>query len=249
MANETKPKSSLGCCLLKVFLVLMVLGLIGAGLLGYGVYRTASWFSEMAEAAPTTYPPLAISTGENQDINRIITELHESKSSKEVIDESITPNVFNGLIDKILNEEKKNGKTPDVTAVRGGFEGEHFALEFSGIGKGKQAGQFINGKATFDLEVVDGEIKNARIHSLKVGGRDAPWAVLAFVNNFIISKLSAPNDPETREAAEGLKAFKLFKREGDRLHVILDPALFKENQIDGPNPTTPVGKSPEKNDF
>ena len=46
-----------------------------------------------------------------------------------------------------------------------------------------------------------------------------------------------------------MKAFKLLKREGDRLHVILDPQFFKDQNGDVPAPPTPDGKSPEKTDF
>src|SRR5438128_1768146 len=102
MTNETKPKRSWGCCLLKVFALVFVIGALCVGLAVVSVYRTATWFKNAGQAAPETFPALAVSTGEQQDIDRILFELNTAKQSRELIDESITPTVFNGILEAII---------------------------------------------------------------------------------------------------------------------------------------------------
>ena len=251
MNTEPKPKRSLGCCLLKIVALCFVLALFGAGLVGYGIYSTASWFKNVAESAPANFQPLIVSDGERQDIDRILFELNSAKQSRELIDESITPNVFNGILDAIIQGEKNKGKAPELEAVRGNIENGHFSLAFSARKKHpEKSDDFINGRALFDLELENGSIKVAHVHSLIVAGREAPWIVRTFVNNFILPKLRNPNDPESIRNTKGFKPIRLLKLEGERLHVILDPKLFKQEINDAPAPPPPsLEKNKDKTEF
>jgi len=240
------PKSSLGCCLLKIFLALFFMFVIAVCVVLYNVYRVGSWVAGALEETPATFEKLSISDGEQQDITRILQELQPGQANAKLVDERITPNVFNGVLDGIIQGEKNKGKRNELEGLRGGLDGEHLSLSFSKettTDKGDHG--YINGKASLDLEIEDGVIKQAQVNSLNLGGREAPWTVLFAVNNFALKKLIDPDDTQTMQKTSGLHFIKLLKRDGDRLHIIVDPSQIKHN---GGAPA-PAGSKTEKEEL
>src|SRR5213078_5418671 len=127
----------------------------------------------------------------------IIRKIQLGRNNTEPLDERITPNVFNGVVDAIVQGERNNGKKPVPEVLRGGFDGDHFSIAFSGEAKEKGRTGYINGRATFDLEIEDGAITKAALHKLNIGGRDAPWTVMWAANHIVLNKLMRPTDAES----------------------------------------------------
>lgn len=221
-------KSSLGCCLLKIFAVLCLLAVMAMGVAGFFVWRTYNWFATIPQKTPAAYAKLELGEGEKQDVDRLITEIGEAKNKRGIIDESITPDVFNGVIDKVMEINKSEGKKSDLVAVRAGFQGEHFTLAFTAKDNDKpgQEQLYWNFVATFDLMVEDGQITKFDLIDLKAGDHETPMVARTIIDRVMLSvndALKQPNaDKKARDAAETLRLFKLIKREGDRIHIILD---------------------------
>src|SRR5437764_1476148 len=128
MASE-KPGSSLGCCILKIVAVLGAVALvIGLGI-GFMLWRAASWLAQMPEPAPAQHPPLVISAGEQEDVDRVRVRLDTVKQDKSVVDETVTPIILNGVIDALFQQERAKNKNMEAQTVRTGFDGDHLMVE------------------------------------------------------------------------------------------------------------------------
>jgi len=225
--DNPKKKSSCGCCFLKVLGVFVALVLVVGIIVGYFVNQTMKWAEKTKESTPVAYAPLVIAPGEQEDVESIIQRIHNAKKDKSVIDVTVSPNVFNGVIDKISGFEREKGKEPDFEAFRLGLEGEHFTL--SATKKIKEGGEqkYVNVQLTFDCEIEDGHINTLTAHKIIAGGNEAPGIVKTFLSFAVDKFVKGVNDGTTPEARK-LNVFKLVKREGDRVHIILDPTHFDQ---------------------
>lgn len=248
---KPKSKSSCGCCFLKILAVCFVLGIIVAGVAGYFVYNSVAWFATAAETAPATYPPLEISAGEQQDVERVIQKLQAGKTQKDAIDETISPAVFNGIIAQIMQGEKDKGKKSDLEEFRLNIEGDHFQVALTtktqSQDKNNPGPAYLNLKSSFDLEIADGKIVDMTVHSLAAGGKEAPSWFKLFANKMLEGVRDGTNKG-TDENLKKLNVIKLLKRDGDRLHVILDPSKFDQPE-DAPAPKPDAAKEPGKEAF
>ena len=248
---KPKPKSSCGCCFLKILAVCLVLGAIVSGVVGYFVYTSVSWFATAVETTPATYAPLEVSAGEQQDVDRVIQKLQAGKTQKDPIDETISPAVFNGIIAQIMQGEKDKGKKSDLEAFRLSIEGDHFQVALTtktqNPDKNNPGTAYLNIKSSFDLEIADGKIVDMTVHSLEAGGKEAPSWFKLFANKMLDGVRDGTNKG-TDENLKKLSVIKLLKRDGDRLHVILDPAKFDQPD-DAPAPKPDAPKEPGKEAF
>src|SRR5262249_48135058 len=160
------------------------------------------------------------------------------KQDKSMVDETITPMILNGLIERILQEAIAKNKEIEGTTVRLGFEGEHMKAEVTWKAHDKQSGQvhYFNFSTLFDAEVQEGKITKLELHNFSAGGREAPFLV-RMVISFMVTGFkelvnnganNPNNDPKLRQQVKSFEALKLLKREGDRLHIVVDPSKFQE---------------------
>jgi hypothetical protein len=245
---EEKKKSSWGCCFLKVVGVVVVLALIAGAVFGYFAVQSGKWLESAQESAPAAYPPLAVSAGEQEDVQRLLQRINTAKTDKTVIDETITPMVFNGVVDKIIQGEKDKGKDPDMDAFRLGVDGDHFTVTATKKVKDKMgATKYANIQATFDCEIEEGKINKLDVQKVVAGGNEAPFSVKSVLAVGIEAFKKGVNDNTSPEANK-FKAFKLVKREGDRLHIIIDPSKF-DSPDNAPAPKTEDVPAPKKDAF
>lgn len=218
-----------GC--LKILLIVAGFLAFCVLVVGIFVWQFVSWVQNMVVPTPTAFAPLALSAGEKEDVQRVIQGLTDAKQKRQEFDEYVTPSVFNGVLEQILQDERKKGKQDVPLGVRIGFEGGSMTFKFSAVANAEQlnaAGKqgattpyYMNGEAAFDLEVVDGEPKAVKIERLKLGGRETPSVVMWFLRKTLDEELKK-NKLRDANGKNPFEAVKLLKREGDRLHVILD---------------------------
>jgi len=207
------------------------------------IWQSVSWLKNAAEPNMAQYEPVGLSRGEDEDVARVMSGINEAKQNGTVYDEYVTPRVFNGAVQKIIDGEQRKGTAkPDAPLfVRGAFVGEHMSLRITVPKTEESVGQqpqkappailpeakYINAEAVFDLEIVEGEILRAKVHKLVLRGRDAPlisrWVVNYYIGGLKETSHKLPNDP-----ANPFWAIKLLRREGDRLHLMLDGARMEK---------------------
>lgn len=224
-----KPSGMSGC--LKVLLIVAGFLALLMLLIGILVWQTVSWVQNIAQPTPITFPALTPSAGEQEDIQRVLQGLNDAKQKGQEFDEYMTPAVFNGVLDRILQGERAKGKPEVPLGVRGSFVGDAIKLELStqadqkaleAAGKqGSATPYYVNAEAVFKLEIVDNEAKAIELKQLKVGGRDAPgilmWVIRKQTEAFMLESKNLKNRPDNP-----FGAIKLLRREGERLHLILD---------------------------
>lgn len=235
MASE-KPGSSVGCCVLKIAAVLGVIALIAGAGVAVMMWRAYSWVEQMPEAAPANHPPLVISEGEREDVNRVKLNLQTAQPDQTILDETVTPIVLNGVIDAVLAEMRAQNKNVQAQTVRAGFDGELMKVEATWKVVDKQGQQkYLNFLATFDLEIEEGKITKLELHKFAAAGREAPMLVRFVINQTLRAFKEGINSKKTPEAKK-LEVVKLLRREsGDRLHVILDKTKFQQQTKDSPD--------------
>jgi len=224
------PTKGMSGCLKLLLVVAGILAFLML-IVGIVVWQVVSWFSNMVQPQPVTYAPLTLSAGEQEDVQRILQGLTEAKQKGMEFDEYVTPQVFNGVVERILQGERDKGKKDVPLGFRGSFDGTAMKVQLSAVADQKQldtAGKqnatipyYVNGEATFDLEVADGEAKSIKVQSLKLGGREAP-AILMWVIRTQVDEALKQQKIKNKNGENPFGAVKVLKREGDRLHLVLD---------------------------
>lgn len=254
--QQQQPKKSSGC--LKVFLIVAGVVVFCILVVGIMIYQSVSWLSNAPETSATVYPPLTFSEGEQEDIDRVIVSVDQAKRKQTVVEEtSITPAVFNGVIQRILDGERaKHPQKKDIPlAIRGDFDSGQMHLKITMPVPPEKAPKgspksplFINGEAWFNIEIVEGEIKQLSIDRILIRGKDAPFLARVFLNHFI--DIARQENQRLKKSPENpLSAIKLLKREGDRLHIILDgKRMFEQEERKQPAPNSSDKIELEKKD-
>ncbi len=236
MAEPTeKKKSSCGCCFLKIVGVIVLLSLVVGVIVGINAIKTKKWMESAEEAQPASYTPLRISAGEQEDVDRVIQVIHRAQADKKLVDETISPNVFNGVVNAIIEGEKAKGKSPELDPLRLSIDGDHFNVAATARIKGKN--KFANIEAVFDFEVEEGKITKLDVHKIVAGGNEAPFVVKTGIGVMIAGFKKGINENTTPEARK-FRGFRLVKREGDRIHIVIDPNEFDppEKDVAAPKP-------------
>jgi hypothetical protein len=238
----TPPKkSSFGC--LKI--VAIAAGVLALLLIVFGVlvWQSISWAKNAPESKIASYPPLNLSDGEKEDVGRIIGKLSTAQRDKALVDEYVSPEVFNGVLEKIIEGEKlkpKNkGKKDQPLYLRGGFSGQDLELKMTvpAPDANSPTPEYVNAAIIFDLEIEDGKFKVLDVKQVLVHDQPPPlfarWyleslAKLLRQNNF--PNQAAQGGTAQPNPLEGLKVFKLVKREGDKIHFVLDGSKMKAEE-------------------
>ncbi len=223
--NAPRPSSSSGC--LRALLWILGVFVFGIIILALLIWQSVSWLKNAPERTAATYPPLQLSGGEKEDVDRVMQGIQQAKNKDSLLEEYITPAVFNGLMEKLLEHERAKGKAEVPLTVRGALaENNQLRIQMTVPTKQESTELFINADAVFRVEVVDGEIKDIGVSKLILRGRETPLLARWVVNMGVEGvKQSTKQD---KGEVHRLKGIKLLKRDGDRLHFILDGKAIRE---------------------
>jgi hypothetical protein len=238
-----EKKSNFWRNLLIALGVIFAAGLFFVAVVVILIWQSVAWLQNAPESKMARYEELKLSPGEEEDVARVIAGVNEAKKEGSVYDEYVTPRVFDGAMERILEDERRKGKAkPDSPlAVRGAFTDGHMSLRLTlpkveqnaGAPQPKSASppepRYINAEAVFDLEIVEGEVTRANVHKLVLRRREAPWLPLMVVR-YMVGKAKEKSQKEKDDPVNPFWAIKLLRREGDRLHIMLDGARMKEQE-------------------
>jgi len=231
--QQPRPKK-FGC--LRGCLVALGIGIFGAAVVAILVWQSVAWLKNAPEERIAQYEPIGLSPGEEEDVARVIAGVDEAKRNGAVYDEYLTPRVFNGAFEKILETERQKGPVKSGTPLflRGSFEGDHMALKITAPAEGEGSGapaekKYINAEGVFDLAIENGEITQAKVYKLTLRGRQAPF-LSRMVVNWFLGQLKEKTHLEKNSPTNDLAVIKLLRREGDRLHIVLDAKKIAEKE-------------------
>ena len=254
-------KSSFGC--LKILAIVAGIFAIMLIIFGILVWQTISWFKNAAEPTIATYAPLNLSEGEKEDVDRIIMKVSTAQASKAIVDEYVTPEVFNGVMEKIIAEDKKKNKSKanDTVVFRGGFHDNDYEVKFSTSIKDASSTtpQFVNIDLFFDCEMDEGRFTKLDVKQVIMHDRPVPFFARLYLSTVTKALEQTGKAPPAASGTqqnpfEDLKIIKLLKREGNKIHVILDGAKMKppvaprSSKTPAPTADTEEAKPEEKMD-
>lgn len=217
---------SLGCqIILGICAVLTVIVIV----LVVSTYNAVQWLQQGAEATPTQYPSLELTPAEEMDMVSHQVTFDRAQRNGNDFDVTFPPKLFNEFLRREAKKSKDASKGEpfeggDVTFLEDG-------LKIRATWKDANSNQYINLIATGDFSIEQGTIR-ARLDSLKLADRDAPWVAMWIAHKALaaaetgqVSKDGKP-DPNFERFK---KMFKLLKREGDKIHVILDGDALQDS--------------------
>jgi hypothetical protein len=221
--SGTAPAKKWGC--LKGCLIAAGVCTLLFCLMAFWVYRSISWLANAVEPQPPSCSPLALTEDEKEDVAQVMRLIYEAKTQKNLADISVTPAVFNGVVEKFIEDARKKNKPDAPVFLRGAFNGTMLNVKIAApvnVQKNpEKAGQYYNVEADFDFEVVDGVITKANVHSMRLKGEEAPWLALK-IANWVFEAFKKESAKQSK-----FPVIKLLKREGDDLHVVLDGAKME----------------------
>jgi hypothetical protein len=238
-----EKKSSFGC--LKILIIMA--GIVALILLIFGimVWNAISWFKDAPEPKAAVYAPLQLSLGEQEDVTRVVSEIYATTRTGEDIDESITPQVLNGVLEKIIEDDRKTNKTSDPPSfVRFAVANNAIQIKASVPFKDQENGSiqktpegqvmYVNAEAELRLEIENSIVTQVEIQSLKLHDRPAPFLFRAIFYHDFTDKLKSGHQPTQTNSKNpnnvNVDIFKTLKIENGRLHIVLDGKKIKENE-------------------
>jgi hypothetical protein len=200
-------------------------------IVGILVWQAVSWIKNAPEATMSITDKVKLEPGEEEDANRIIHEIDDvSKKKGNLIDESTTLNVLNGIVQFIIEEEaKKSPQKPDnAIAARFALKGDGYNAKVVMPARDADTGavipgMFLNIDVDFDAEIVDGKFTKLEVHRFALGNKEAPLAARVFLYFGAKGMREGKvDDDKQKDFQDGMKAIRLLKREGERIHLIVD---------------------------
>ena len=135
----------------------------------------------------------------------------------------MTPELFNAFVNGEIKRKKANGtfKKGDAEGAEIRFDGQDTVFRISVADQEK--GGFFNVELHGDPNIENGKFKG-RVDSVKLANREAPWLARIFFDMAVEAarKGDLKNDKSPNKEENALEAIKLMKREGEKIHVIVD---------------------------
>jgi hypothetical protein len=232
-----EPAGRLHGCLLALLVALAGLFTI-AVIVGVLCWQSASWLKNAPAAEAADYAPVALSETELKDVTQVLVDLRSAANEGHDFDARLSPQVVNGVLERILNDAHAKGDEKAPLFLRLAFEGARTRVAFTVPVKEKTSatGKYINGEVAFKLGVENGRFTELAADEVVLNGRKAPL-VARIVIGFFLDKLRQENaNPQSPEYGK-LKVLKLLQQEDSRVHVILDGKVL---QTDAQKQTTPL---------
>ncbi|MCZ7643711.1 MAG: hypothetical protein M5U26_00260 [Planctomycetota bacterium] len=214
-AQPPKKKSGLGCWLWV--LIFLGLFLLAVGICVYSVVSTFKWIENAAESAPQQVPAVNLSDPQVLDLQQTYLKYRACYLEKKDFEAMLTFDQLNHIIQE---EKKKQENRQDPEAKdRIHFETAGDAIRTRFTHYDKDTGRYLNVECVGNAYIENRQL-TLTIDSLKMAGKEAPWGVRKLANWFV----SAVKEEQSKKSDEQnpLRFIKLLKREGDKIHVILD---------------------------
>lgn len=212
------PKSSSGIngCLIGCAIVLLV-GVIGAGLVAFAVYQGAKGALDAAtETAPRELPPLELSPEEQAASEEKFNQLKAAfESGSETKEFALTGNDINVML-RSGEDIRVLGESVFVTVAAGEVRGEVSLDLGSVIPIGFLKGRYLNGSATFDVSATNGRLF-VFVENFQFKGEDPPAEVVDQLRSQNLAQEMA-NDPQFKDFFAKIDAIRV---EGDQLIITL----------------------------
>lgn len=245
-ADAPEKKSSFGC--LKMLVIAAAFVAIILLIFGIMVWNAISWVQNSPEPKMASYPPLQLSPGEKEDVTRVLNELGAATQTGTDVDEYVTPQVFNGAIEKLMEDEKKKKTAkPDAPVnFRAAFAERGFDVMLTVPASDQKTKEitpnmYVNADVVFDLEIANGQI--AELEIIKMTLHDRPAPVLARI---VYSRFSEALKSNQQNNAD-FGVIKTLKREGERVHIVLDGKKLKEQEDRKKSASNPNFTAPKPN--
>lgn len=211
-----KSRSGVNGCLIGCLVVALVC-VVGAALVGYGLYRGAAGMLEATtETAPRELPPLALNEAEqaesSQKVAALKTALEQGGEQREF---SLTGDDLNVLLRSDENI-RALGESVYITIANGEVRGE-VSLELSRIMPlSFFEGRYLNGSGTFDVSASSGRIF-VFLESFRFKDQDAPEDFMAQLRTQNLAQDLA-NDPSMQAFFNKIDEIKVVE---DRMIITL----------------------------
>jgi hypothetical protein len=224
-----------------IALLLLVFGIL--------VWQSIAWVKNAPEPKMATYAPLQLSDGEKEDVDRIVTKLWTAQKDKALFDEYVSPEVFNGVMEKIIEgERKKNNKTDQPAYFRGGFSGNDYELKVTMpvTDASTKETQYFNVDIIFDCEIEDGKFKQLELKQFLMHDQPPPLFARLYINTIVkavqqgSTQASVQQGQNQKNPFDELKFIKQIKREGNKVHFVLDGAKMKPPEPAARTTATPA---------
>lgn len=216
---------SFGCQIVLVVCGLLALTVIA---LVISTYNAVQWMQQGVEATPTQYPAVELAPAEEMDLVSHQVTFDRAQRNGNDFDATFTPKLFNEFLRREAKKKKEAWENDpfeggDVTFLDDG-------IKFRATWKDPN-NQYVNLIVTGDFAIEEGIVR-ARLDTLKLAGRDAPWVAMWIARKALSAAESGQftkNGKPDPHYERFKKMFKLLKREGDKIHVILDGDALKES--------------------
>jgi hypothetical protein len=229
-------KSGISCLgIVAIFAGIFAVVLLIIGIL---VWQAVSWIKNAPESSMSITDKVKLEPGEQEDATRIIHELDDvAKKKGNLVDESATLATLNGIVQFIIEEEaKKSPQKPDnAVAARFAFKGDGYNARIVMPARDADTGavipgMFINVDVDFDAEIVDGKFTKLEVHRVALANKEAPLFARMFINFGVKAMREGKinDDAKQKDFQDGMKAIRLLKREGERIHLIVDGKMIEE---------------------
>ena len=215
------PRSRLGC-FWKGFLISLAVLLLIVLLVGWQAYRTKSWIENGAESTPATPPQVRLSAEEEQGLNETRSSYEASYREKKDFDAVLTPAQFNRIVEDQIRNERAAGKQPGVEALQLAFEGRETVVRGAAPVR-ERPGMYHNFEVRGEVAVDHGHAAWS-LGAIRLRGQEPPWAALVVARIAIGKKLTEQEELFTKGQDSLFSRIKLLRREGDKVHLILDGA-------------------------
>ena len=206
-----------------------------AAIMGWQMMRCSDFFTKAMVGTPSTLAPIDLTADEEAELKKYGTDYVNAIESKKDFDALLTPRELNDIFMRQLARQRTPGKAADneFILLQTGIDGDVVTLQGTYAMPG---GQYFNFDARGEFAIENGRI-TFYIDSVKSRGEDAPWLAMKWIRNMtqkVANDLQDPFPPGSMpdptvpgagkipERTERLRAIKLFKRENNKFHVILD---------------------------
>jgi len=216
------PRPRLGC-FWKGFLIFLAVLLLVVLFAGWQVYRTKSWIENAAESTPAALPQVRLSQEEEEGVGRLYASYEACWKEKKDLDLVLTPAQFNRIMEDQVRKEKAKGtgeKGPE--AMQLAFEGRETVVRGAAPVR-ERPGMYYNFEVRGEVAVDHGHAAWS-LGAIRLRGQEAPWGALIAARIAIGRLLSEQKDRFAKGEDSLFSRIKLLRREGDKVHLILDGA-------------------------
>jgi len=217
--QETTPRKKSGCCL-KGILIMGGLLLLLIILVIWQVLSVKSWIEDGMESSPAALPQPELTEEEQKGIEDIYTSYPKHYEKGTDVDVLLTPAQFNSLVAENIAKEKAKGRKVDLDALQVSFDGPATVLRGTALVPERE-GLYYNFEVRGEFAIENAKA-TCNVEQVRLRGVDAPFSAKTVMREALRKGLTE-QEKRFNEGRDSIFArLKLLKREGDKIHVILN---------------------------